>query len=233
MVVLDLWECQDVIPWQESLTAASDRVKSLGKDKLIELDQWFFDVLPGVIRERRVPSLEVSEVVRLVDWKLNRGKWRPRLLDFAKKLDEAEVQLATSRAFTLVPPDPQVIPAPANVKEAIDTLSELKGIGPATATAILTAANPSVPFLSDEAMAAAVGGKKEYTVKSCIAVLGLLRDKAKLLSQTSEEAWTAKDVERAIYSAAIASKGQPKTSGKGKQSSQRSEQEPRAKRRRQ
>jgi len=37
-----------------------------------------------------------------------------------------------------------------------EILMVLQGIGPATASALLTAAFPDVPFMSDEAMAAAL-----------------------------------------------------------------------------
>lgn len=34
-----------------------------------------------------------------MDWKLKRGKWRPRLLDFAKQADPAAVEAASRAAF--------------------------------------------------------------------------------------------------------------------------------------
>ena len=34
-----------------------------------------------------------------MDWKLQRGKWRPRLLDFAKQADPAAVEGASRAAF--------------------------------------------------------------------------------------------------------------------------------------
>ena len=37
-----------------------------------------------------------------VDWKLTRGKWRPKLLDYAKAHSEATVKAATSAASELI-----------------------------------------------------------------------------------------------------------------------------------
>lgn len=34
-----------------------------------------------------------------MDWKLQRGKWRPRLLDFAKQADPQQVEAASRAAF--------------------------------------------------------------------------------------------------------------------------------------
>ena len=53
---------------------------------------------------------------------------------------------------------------------AIKTLSELKGVGPATATMILQAKSEEVPFMSDEAMLQVFGGDKtklKYDTKTC------------------------------------------------------------------
>lgn len=61
-----------------------------------------------------------------VDWKLTRGKWRPRLLDFAKSHSDSTVKDVTLRAFNLVPPAVDVIPSQTKVKEAIEALSQLK-----------------------------------------------------------------------------------------------------------
>ena len=40
-----------------------------------------------------------EELVQLVEWKLMRGKWRPRLLDYAKQQDEEGVKEASRAAM--------------------------------------------------------------------------------------------------------------------------------------
>lgn len=42
---------------------------------------------------------QVCGYAEQVDWKLKRGKWRPRLLDFAKAHSDATVQAASAAAF--------------------------------------------------------------------------------------------------------------------------------------
>ena len=61
----------------------------------------------------------------------------------------------------------------------------LQGIGAATASAMLTVYSPSLPFMSDEALAAAVPGRPEYTVKKYIQLVEALRDKAAALTSSS------------------------------------------------
>ena len=64
-------------------------------------------------------------------------------------------------------------------------LLAFQGVGPATASAMLAAANPSLPFMSDEAIAAALPGKPEYKVKKYAQLVAALRKKAADLSKTS------------------------------------------------
>ncbi len=66
---------------------------------------------------------------------------RSRLLNFVANLSDNDVRTASRKAFAALP----------NLKEAITHLSTLKGVGPATASAVLAAHTPSiVPFMSDE-----------------------------------------------------------------------------------
>ena len=66
---------------------------------------------------------------------------RPRLLDFVSSLDEAAVKSASEKAFQSLP----------DVSKAVSELTVLKGVGPATASAVLAAYAPDVaPFMSDE-----------------------------------------------------------------------------------
>lgn len=67
--------------------------------------------------------------------------YRPRLLDFVSSLDEDLVKSSSQKAFKSLP----------DISKAILELSKLKGVGPATASAVLAAYAPDVaPFMSDE-----------------------------------------------------------------------------------
>ena len=58
-----------------------------------------------------------------VDWKLTRGKWRPKLLDYAKAHSEATVKAATIAAFEIMSSTQS---AQADLKAAMGFLTELK-----------------------------------------------------------------------------------------------------------
>ncbi|THF98143.1 hypothetical protein TEA_004147 [Camellia sinensis var. sinensis] len=122
--------------------------------------------------------------------------FRPRLLDFVSSLDEALVKSASQKAFQSLP----------DISKAVSELTVLKGVGPATASAVLAAYAPDVaPFMSDEAMVAALGNSKDYTLKQYILFVDKLQAKAKELSAKGDT-FTPSDVERAVWSSAIGAK---------------------------
>lgn len=189
----------NVAAWKEALSSYDATLQSLSQKKtdLLLLDSFYRTQLPHLLCQRRPdPFLTQPELHRLMQWKLSRGKWRPRLLDFVALLDGAAVESASRRAFAALP----------DLAAAISALASLKGVGPATASAVLAAYAPDVaPFMSDEAMVAAVGNAKDYTLKQYLLFAGKLQKKAKELSAESE-VFTPSDVERALWSSAIASK---------------------------
>ncbi|KAL3840512.1 hypothetical protein ACJIZ3_025103 [Penstemon smallii] len=187
----------DATIWKESLSSYEALIKALEKPNLIPLDHFYRNQLPILLRERNPnPYITTDELSKLVQWKLTRGKWRPRLLSFVSSLNEAVVREASQKAFLSLP----------DIAKAIEDLTVLKGVGPATASAVLAAYAPDVaPFMSDEAMEAAVGDSKDYSLKRYLVFAKKMQAKAKELS-TQEELFTPSDVERALWSSAIDAK---------------------------
>ncbi|XAR62005.1 hypothetical protein NMG60_11016575 [Bertholletia excelsa] len=191
------FKCSDVHLWKEALSSYKSRIESLNKPKLVSLDDFYTNELPPLIRQRNPnPYITTSELSKLMDWKLTRGKWRPRLLNFVSSLDEVVVKSASQKAFQSLP----------DVSKAVSELTVLKGVGPATASAVLAAFAPEVaPFMSDEAMIAVLGNSKEYTMKQYLVFVDKLQAKAKELS-SKESTFTPSDVERALWSSSIGAK---------------------------
>ncbi|KAG2546189.1 uncharacterized protein LOC120649899 [Panicum virgatum] len=187
----------DAAAWRAALAAYDRRLEALDKPDLVAVDSFYRHDLPALLRGRDPdPFIAKPELARLLQWKLSRGKWRPRLMDFVKGLDDAVVESASRKAFAALP----------DLSRAITELTVLKGVGPATASAVLAAYAPDVaPFMSDEAMVAALANAKEYTLKQYLAFADKLQAKAKELT-VGEESFTPSDVERALWSSAIGSK---------------------------
>lgn len=157
-----------------------------------------------------------EDLVKLVDWKLTRGKWRPRLLSYAQDASPDVVLDCSSRAFKVVDSLSEDVCSPAIFQDAMKPLLELKGVGPATATAILSAYHQSIPFLSDEALVAVTGGR-EYTLSAAVRILTALQEKAASLNRTqSSQRWTAKLIEKCLFAESLVSKTELAKDGKAK-----------------
>ncbi|CAI5976615.1 unnamed protein product, partial [Closterium sp. NIES-64] len=118
----------------------------------------------------------------------------PRLLDFVKHLDPKAVQAASSRAFAALAPYHNLTTSggsesgsgarsdadvEASLKAAVTELSTLKGVGAATASAVLAAFAPEIaPFMSDEAMVAALGDCKDYSLHRYLVFAKAMREKS-------------------------------------------------------
>lgn len=103
------------------------------------------------------------------------GFRRPRLLDFVASLAGDEVEGASRRALEALP----------DLEKAVKELTVLKGVGPATASAVLAAYAPDVaPFMSDEVRFSGVKRRVICHVCSCkIAVCALLSDEFDLFGR--------------------------------------------------
>ncbi|TXG52571.1 hypothetical protein EZV62_021740 [Acer yangbiense] len=199
------FNCSILSVWKETLSSYQLSIESLNKPNLISLDEFYRNELPSLIQQRNPnPYVTTAELSKLMQWKLTRGKWRPRLLDFVSSLDESLVKSASEKAFEALP----------DLNKAISELTVLKGVGPATASAVLAAYAPHVaPFMSDEAIEAALGNSKEYSLKQYLLFANKLLAKAKITAENipdienaSWESFTASDVERALWSSAIRAK---------------------------
>ncbi|CAL1395694.1 unnamed protein product [Linum trigynum] len=185
------FKSSDISLWKQALDCYPARIASVNKPNLVSLDEFYRIELPSAIHRRNPnPYITTPELAKLMQWKLSRGKWRPRLLDFVSSLDEELVKSASGKAFESLP----------DLSKAVSALTVLKGVGPATASAVLAAYAPDVaPFMSDEAMEAALGNSKDYTLKQYLLFADKLHAKAKELS-TIGDSFTSSDVERALWS---------------------------------
>ncbi|CAJ2499973.1 Uu.00g028260.m01.CDS01 [Anthostomella pinea] len=130
------------------LTASISSTKSVkpGQKTLLELDAFRYEDAVARFRSRTPQARMTHEDVKvLVDWKLRHGKFRPTLMKLVSSNDEATVADTIEKAMANYWPD-------RDASKALDAIAKLKGIGPATASLLLSVHDPDrVIFFSDEA----------------------------------------------------------------------------------
>lgn len=140
-----------------------------------------------MIAARRAPHVTLDELARLAEWKMLRGVWRARNLALIRGNDPALV-VSTSTAALAARPHPM---AP------IRMLAELEGVGPATASAVASAASPDLYPFFDELVGAQVPrlGTVAFTLPYYAKYADALRARAAELG----DGWTPVMVERALW----------------------------------
>ena len=186
---MKLWGTDDAGAWKAALDAYDDVIARQGVAKLPELERWYRDELPGLIASRARPHVTHAEMVRITEWKMARGIWRPRNLALVRGNDAALVERVSADALAKVP-HPSI---------PVATLAKLAGVGPATASAVVAAAAPDVYPFFDELVAAQVPGmakEVKFSPAEYARYSAALRERATVLGA----GWTPADVERALWS---------------------------------
>jgi hypothetical protein len=186
--MLTLWNATDEGPWRRALERYDHVVDAQGVARLPDLDRWFRHELPDVVAGRAAPHVTLAELVRLTEWKMARGVWRAPNLVLVRSNPGPQV-ISTSTAALAATPHPT---AP------IATMARLKGVGPATASAAVSAFLPGVYPFFDELVAAQVPGlgAVAWTLAYYARYAEALRARAAQLGG----GWTPVTVERALWS---------------------------------
>lgn len=200
-----LFACEDPATWRSVYDKYWDVVEAKAKSKkpgkLLNLDKWYQEELPILISSRPDKHVTLSEMVKLMEWKLTRGKFRPRLQQLVASNSEETVEKCSRKAFSLLP----------DVQAAIAELSSLKGVGPATASAVLAAGAPEQSaFMSDEAMESVPGLKPiQYTAKHYALYLGKMVERTEKLNKVCpQQDWTPHRLELCLWAMTIAEQQQ-------------------------
>lgn len=131
----------------------------------------------------------------VMNWKITKHTFRP-LMGQLKSNAPALVEKATAVAFKMCVDSR---PSEKAVKDSLAALCQLRGIGPATASAVLAHVNGAYPFMADEALEGC-GLDRKYDVQTYLLLMKKLQAKAHELGGT----WTAERVGRALWTAAMA-----------------------------
>ncbi len=184
---LDLWPESSSAAWETALGAYAEVIERQGVSSLVAHDSWYQLELPNLLRARDPVLATHAELVRLTEWKMARGVWRARNLMLVRGNSPDTVKSATREGLALVP----------HPSQPIARIAKLAGVGPATASALVSAYAPhAYPFL-DELVAAQVPelGTPAFTLTYYQRYASALRERATSLGST----WTCTDVERALW----------------------------------
>ncbi|TQS34583.1 hypothetical protein Golomagni_05026 [Golovinomyces magnicellulatus] len=146
------------------LKKVSKKAKA-GAQSLEELDEFRYRTAIANFNKSRRCNMEISDVIKLVEWKMHHGTFRPSLRKLVSSNSNDTLTAATKSAFDYYT---------ENKNDIVGTLEKLtkplKGIGPATGSLLLSIHDPeNVVFFSDELYRwLCVDGRKvslRYTVK--------------------------------------------------------------------
>jgi len=184
--------------YQDALQAKADS-KNSKSEILIKLDKWYQNELPKKIKSRgKEAHLTHEEIVQTIKWKLARGQFRPRLKDLIQMNTPRVVMQETKKAF-------RAISKKNDLEAAVSALSNLKGVGPAMASAVLAAGAPEVaPFMADECLLSMpeVEGI-DYTMKEYMKLVEKTKECVERLNAQGGS-WNPHKVELAIWAYFIA-----------------------------
>jgi hypothetical protein len=182
-----LWRASSLERWTAALDRYEEVVSHQGVARLAELDRWYRDDLPTAIAARGRPHVTHEELVRLTEWKMARGVWRAPNLVLVRSNPADEVIDTSASALSKIP----------HPTAPIATLAKLKGVGPATASAVSALVAPTLYPFFDELVAEQVPslGKVAWTLGYYARYAAALRERATALGPD----WTAVMVERAVW----------------------------------
>jgi len=184
--------------YQEALNAKA-HAKSSRPETLLKLDKWYQTELPKKIKARGTDAfLTHDEIVQTIKWKLARGQFRPRLKDLVQMNTPRVVMQETKKAF-------RAIYKKKDLEAAVLALSNLKGVGPAMASAVLAAGAPEVaPFMADECLLSMPDIEGiDYTTKEYLKLVEKTKECVDRLNSQGGE-WTPHKVELALWTHYVA-----------------------------
>lgn len=205
-----LLQCSNKDTWSQTLQKYDKAVALVAvakkKAELNDLDSWLNSEFVAQVTSRTPKRMSLEELSKVMTWKLIRGKFRPlqKLVDSNSAVAVTEASTESFKQCTS-----------GNWKGAIKELTVLRGIGEATASAILAPLYPALcPFMADEVIDCTDAPKREYNMKAYTLVQSMCTNKAQLLSKASYSdddcgvgnVWTAEMVGKALWTEATISR---------------------------
>lgn len=180
----------DVETWEQVEGRYKEMIVQKGVKDLEKLDD-SCDRLGERLRTMKNPAISKDDLLEVVAWKFGKGKPRYALMQYLKANTEDDVNQISLDSFVMADKE--------DVRGAINEMSKLKGVGPATASALLSLYRPQLfSFMDDEIIECLYNGKRGYTLAIYLEVNQKCCDLATKLG----EGWTPRRVGRALWTAA-------------------------------
>ncbi|KAL7495018.1 hypothetical protein ACHAWT_003752 [Skeletonema menzelii] len=214
--------------WNTALSHYESMIQAKGNTQLYKLDQlrnliaqqWKNDSQIKESCSSSSSSMTKDQLLNvIIPWKFGKGKPRNALKKLLQSNTEEDVIKASMLAFhhadncanndnSDFDHDTQ-----QNVQNAIQSLCQLNGVGPATASAVLSAYCPqSFAFMDDEVIECLYEAKRGYTLKiymmvndRCVGIAKELNEANSDCSSGEGELWTPADVGKALWTVATMS----------------------------
>lgn len=194
--------------WNQVLDYYEDMLRKKGGQKLVELDRQRTSLsTPGGCKERFITKSQLLDII--IPWKFAKGKPRNALKPLLQSNSEMNVKDCSRCALEVAEradnsKSEKISEQQELIKDAIDELCKLKGIGPASASAVLSIFYPNLfAFMDDEVIEALHDGKRGYTLKIYDAVNERCKTIATSLnSEENEKIWTTCEIGRALWTVA-------------------------------
>lgn len=194
----------DLDKYEDTLKLMSIKKK---KNELVDLDKWLWNELKPVVEKRYSDNhqdgrhITKDELSKIMKWKLIRGKFRP-LQKLVDSNDENTVKLCTKEALEIL----HNLNDKHNVssltwKDSLKKLTELKGIGVATASIVLAIFVPDLcPFMSDEVIESTCN-TIDYTLNEYVSLQQQMMNKVRELNEENivDTIWNTETLGKAIW----------------------------------
>jgi len=186
-----LWLSESDSTWHDALDGYGAAIAAVPSGRLVEHDTWYRTELPVLIASRAPGYVLHDEMVRITEWKMARGVWRAPNLVLVRSNTADDVVRASRSAWEQMP----------HPTKPVTALVALKGVGAATASALLAVMAPSIYPFFDEDVAAQVPplGPVAWTNGYYAKYAEALRERSAQLSAAFAREFTPVMVERALW----------------------------------
>lgn len=179
--------------WDQVDDHYNDMMMLKGGDKLLALDKFCHSLQTQWGKGSKEISLSLRDLLQIVQWKFTKGKARPALMKHLNSNANEQIQSISKKAFGKS--------EDGDISGALDILCNgIKGVGPATASAILSLHREDLFVFMDDEVIDCLGNlkKRAYTTKVYLD----LNQKCTQLANCLGRGWTPRRVGRVIWTAA-------------------------------